>query len=245
MSKTEKGAGPEQPLDLTRDHVVEPLKCAISLANRELEHLRVEEESFKRFGQRVVEIEPLPLNNGTPSIAFRPQHEEALKQVQVAYRETVMAVEHYEKEYGESYTENIQGEFGNEVAELMEPNSQAGFTPVVKKAILQQASRCVRSRQQFAETVNREKDTLQYARAELNEILNVLDSVDVSGEAPRCLQRRLRELNEKRQQMIQSPMMDGHDLDGHDLRGYLYADAEWTYPILLSISRLYTSRSVA
>ena len=87
---------------------------ALGIVEGELETIRTEREIFTRFLDRIQDISPD--NRGLTgrsqgdlliSAPVIESRSDGLTQVQSAYRETVMEVPHYDREYGDTLAESL------------------------------------------------------------------------------------------------------------------------------------------
>ena len=85
-------------------------------------------------------------------------------EVESRYRETVMAVDHYDDVYDDSFEASINAEFGTDVL----ISTASSISPVIKQRLLDAAQRSIDTRRLFLETLEDENATLTDARSEVN-----------------------------------------------------------------------------
>ncbi|MFW6017280.1 MAG: DUF7260 family protein [Halapricum sp.] len=171
-----------------------------------------------------------------------------LRRIREAYRETVMAVPHYEDEYGESLRTNLTAEFGEEVAghvvggDVLTPRIHGAFTQICKQAR--------DDRKRVLQRIERERERLVSFDADLTTIER--DVVDAGAEiTPETGTRRLSSIDdtlaalrsrcldlvaERRKQVHARKEMEIPGAEGFGLHEYLYAGTETPAPVLADIA---------
>jgi len=181
-----------------------------------------------------------------------------LRAVRRAYEETVMAVPHYEEDYGEPLETHMRAEFGDEVAAAVTGGS--ALTPPVKQALLQRAAASREERTSFLRTLSTEGDSLAAATDDLAAIDRRVDRIENQRRLQQSfpeltetweelgeLEEECRETLERRQEQVQrgGSGADWRD-DGHSLCAYLYGPLPVDYPALadgaLLLDRIRTTR---
>ncbi|SNZ17295.1 hypothetical protein SAMN06269185_2973 [Natronoarchaeum philippinense] len=233
----------------------------------EEERSRVTEErsALERFQRRVQKLSvgaqtPAATGNGGATLAranVAETHSD-LRAVKQAYEETVMAVDHYDDDYGEPLAEHMSAEFGDDVAAAVVGGT--ALTPPVKRALLQKTDAAIDDRTAFLQTLSEESDSVAAASNDLGAIEHRLEGL----EDRQCLQQSFPELTEawedlddleaecrevvaRRQDQIQHSAggADWRD-DGHSLCAYLYEPLPVTYPALadgtLLLDRIRTTK---
>lgn len=232
-------ADSSQYLCILRKYVLSPLLVANTYLEQEREEVKSEQEAFEQFAVEVAEISTvspntpvLPVRNGIEKVPSRQS--DALRK---AYRETVMAVPHYDEVYGESLTENIVVEFGPEFSELFQSTSGASFTDHQKKLLIAAAKQSAEDRADFTDTLDSEKESLRSSQQDLTKLLDELDTSIVPAWYRQQFTDQLEDVLSTRQTIL-TTWSSLPNLDGHDLCAYLYGDELWTYPVLTAIARL-------
>lgn len=210
---------------------------ALDRVRREQSELSSEQTAFETFGEKIDYIEPASLQMSTSHITNKNTQEEPIEQVQTAYRETVLSVPHFDREYSESYVENIQAEFGSNLASALHPKTSVQFTPLLKQTLLEATNRCTATRAALLEDIDRELNSLRRSQDELSDILDRFDTAQHIEHYKSGFIKRLESVATARQQVIQRHY-SLQSLDGHHLHEYLYSQKSWNYPVLFAISRL-------
>lgn len=99
-----------------------------------------------------------------------------LERVRTLYRETVMAVPHYDEYYGDSLEASIREEFGPEVASVL-----TGDTPlsqVARAKLVHEGQRARRQRERFLTVLDGEQEDLEDAQATRASIVADLEDLD-------------------------------------------------------------------
>ena len=167
-----------------------------------------------------------------------------------AYRETVMAVEHYDRDYGESFPVNIANEFGDGVAGAVLANDT--LSPQVKRAVIASAEEGTTRRDRYLDTLDAERERLTEAGDALDTAANRCSELDGDRLRRRSfenLQRRFERLDaeretlesvlERRQEQVQEGVTFGWQRrDSESVYRYLYRDIDATYPVLADGTRV-------
>lgn len=219
---------------------------AVSLVEEERERLEAERDAFDAFSRRIANLEvaeatqPVTASGGMATVTSTAP-DDRLDRVRSAYRETVMAVPHYDVDYGESLTENLSGEFGDGIAYAVSDGRQ--LTPQLKSALLDGSREASQSRTSFISKLEAEAEALSEAADEIEEIDRERADVAAAPLPERSyeglvedwerlgdLGERCRRLLRSRQEGIQSAAAAMQN--GTDLHRYLYDPLPVTYPVL-------------
>lgn len=228
---------------------------AISIVEEELEIIRTEREAFTRFLDRIQEIRPdnrEPIDRSqddrlisAPVIETRSG---SLTQVRSAYRETVMEVPHYDREYGDTLTESLAVEFGETVAGQLIDGQY--LTSALHNALLEASETARDERDDFIRVLRREYQSLQTIESELIRIDSRLEELSQQiaatseneelariDEALNQLDRQCTDLTTRRQDLIHDRSISTFSGIGEQsLLHYLYADLESLTPALYDIT---------
>jgi hypothetical protein len=226
---------------------------ARALVEREIRLVDRERAAFVRFLARLDEMdtprsESSVAASGGPVALAAPETTPSaqLRAVRTAYRETVMAVSHYEQEYGDTLRESVAAEFGSPLAgHLAERES---LTPAVYSGLLEAGERARADRTEFLRRLRRELQSLERAAAELNEIevevVELSERVDAASTSARLadidsslatLEQRCTDCANSRQATIHGRSSGAiAGVDGTSLLQYLYADETRTVTPVLS-----------
>lgn len=224
------------------------VRSARSVATEERERVRHETQAFTDFAGRVADLDAGPAGTGSRTVGATTMVETAtassLSEVERAYRETVMAVPHYEDEYDEPLSQNMAAEFGDDVASAV-VTGQA-LTPQLKGTLLQRSGRSHRLRLALLDHLDEEIEAVEAAEADYRRIADSVARIedesldDATFESLRAewylLEDREQECVErlrKRQETVQSRRgLSKHLSDAPTMEEYLYAPLDVTYPVL-------------
>lgn len=233
-------------------------EAAIDVVDREIQYATTERTAFRRFRSRLESIEPdsrptaaatagtsgggVTLASGTES------RDQALRAVRAAYRETVMAVPHFDSEYGESLRENLTAEFSADLATLV--TEQRRLAPVHRDALASASDRAVRERGAYLQVVRRERESLievrdgldrcEQAAAAVGRTIDDATSSDRLGTLDDrlvAIERDCASLAESRQELLHGRCASElSGVEGASLTGFLYGGSEETCPALADIA---------
>lgn len=224
---------------------------ALSIVSEEHDRARAERDAFEAFKRRLSDIEPCLRHSTTQSahslgseLASAPHSPGAqLQRVQQAYRETVMAVAHYEEDYGQSLAADLREEFTDEIAIAVTTGEQ--FTPHLKTAVQQHATNAQTERTQLLQDIEDEQTGLEQAKQTMGPITDALQAFDESllvNQSFPALQdqyERFCEYEEQCTAVVEQRQQHHHETPRQwpngevgDLQWYLYADLPVQYPVL-------------
>ncbi|WP_135666068.1 DUF7260 family protein [Halorhabdus rudnickae] len=167
-----------------------------------------------------------------------------LRRIRDAYRETVMAVPHYEREYGESIRENLAAEFGTTLAGHLADSDV--LTPAVYETFLDACKRGRDERGRLLRTIEREQESLQRWETELTAIeVAAHDAAEgitatTGSRTLSRIDRRLETLEARCMECARARQELLHEHSGREFQGtdgfgfmeYLYTDMDTTTPVL-------------
>ncbi|MBP2251770.1 hypothetical protein J2754_002102 [Halarchaeum solikamskense] len=217
---------------------------------REREVLDAERDAFGAFARRVDAL-------GTTDTAGDPYggllagrgDGRASSGVREAYAETVMAVPHYDAEYGESYREHLAAEFGPALAAAL--RDEPGLPAFLQQQVVAAARDAEESRAAVVVALDRERDALDSAAAALADVETeraVVDSRPFASCERAALVRlrddlddlaaRCESLAERRQAGDLRPERQvPASFDAPGFEEYVYGETGTTYPVLSAIAR--------
>lgn len=214
---------------------------------QERERLVAEVTAFRRFARRVDRMDAAALTRATtdggrnvdPSRPSTSTDGTDLRAVRSAYRETVMAVEHYQTHYGTPLSEHVAEEFGPDVATAI--ISGETLTSALKRALVAGATARADHRGSVKTTVDRELDALGVARERL---LSVADALNRLRDQPRfdgygALAERWRALGELEgdcEALLADRQTSLRNHDDRELCRYVYDELDATHPVLADIA---------
>jgi hypothetical protein len=237
---------------------------ALALVDEETALIETERKAFERFLARLRDVPATGLEGASQATGGGPTalttgeatSSDALRRIRRAYRETVMAVPHYDREYGDTLRESLTEELGGTLASHVVDGLV--LTPPIHDALVGAAEQVRDDRDSFLQQLRRERESLQTVADELNDVEAQLVELDERIEAAtrstrlaaldqrlESLERRCSELATRRQERIHNRR--ARELSGVDavsLAGYLYGDLETDTPALADIaSRLEAVRT--
>lgn len=237
----------------------EHIELARDALRKERQRMSVESDAFKEFLARLESFNARPPSTQPSTTQSSPAIQAVTAQpvsgtettaVRKAYEGTVMAVSHYDEDYGDEYHESIAEEFGEQLAIALEREST--LTPLLKSQLQQAAQKAATEREQFLNPLDAEKEILSKTENKIeaiqeeltvirsrpffecpNEELKILDE-DLSHLEEQCetlISARQSELRQQRR-TLHLPTEFPH------LALYLYQDLEVTYPVLATVATL-------
>jgi len=230
----------------TIDRALEPVEQEITL-------VRDERDAFVAFLDRLHDIQarrhdtPQTTGGATTVAMSSNSPVTELREVQQAYRETVMGVPHYEREYGDTLQESLKEELG----ETLASHVIAGrvLTLTIRGAIIEATEQSRENRERFLRSLRQERESLCSIAEELNDI--ELRLVDIAGciddaeksadfthidETLQTLEERCTDLATQRQERIRArPSRPLAGVDTVSLSQYLYREMETVTPALTDI----------
>lgn len=242
MAELSTQGGPRQYLHILRQHVLDPLSTGKSIAARERDEVDAEREAFEQFAAAIADVSAISPKTPAPPmgnmISKAPNRKS--DDLREAYRETVMAVPHYDDVYDEALEENLVAEFGPEFAELFQSTGGPSFTDHHKKTLIAAAEQNAKERADFCDRLDSEIDSLRSMHRGLTTLLDELDTNIVPGWYHRRFEDQLEGILHDRQSTLGSRSSMTY-IDRHNLCAYLYDDEFWTYPGLTAVARLLDS----
>ncbi|GAB7013187.1 DUF7260 family protein [Halolamina salina] len=231
------------------------VRAATEAIRREYEAITAEQDALSSFVSRVRELSaagPAPTveGGGVGVVGAANGQSGGMAQVREAYRETMMDVEHFERDYGESLPVNLANEFGDGVAGAVVAND--ALSPQVKRAVIASAEESCARRDRYLDTLDDERRRLERAGDALDDAAArcaELDGDRLRRESFDDLQARFECLDEtresleatlaRRQEQIQEGVTFGWQReDSESVYRYLYRDLDATYPVLADGTRV-------
>ena len=172
-------------------------------------------------------------------------------EIESCYRETLMAVDHYDDVYDDSFEASISAEFGADVLILI--SNASSFSSVIKQRLLDAAQRCIDGRRLFIETLDEEYATLTDAQSTVQDIRDTLVDIDDEGlrdlsatqltsryETLQSLTEECEEWLHRRQEQLHTRRSERSlgEYGGTDLSSYLYGTLEVGHPILATFAEV-------
>ncbi len=238
------------------------VKKALIEVENERASLEAERDAFTTFADSVRQLDAAPQRSfemPTATVVSVSSNQEQLARIRNRYRETVMSVPGFEREYGETLEENMRAEFGDELATAVLGGQQ--FTPQVKNLLVSQATAAATQRESLLRAIDGERCSLTEAEKRLEATETCLEdhgelelteeSFETLIEADRESRRnetRCTELLRNRQRNIHREDRWLRNSGAASLQGYLYRDLDVQFPVLNAglerIKQLRTHRRV-
>lgn len=236
---------------MNRTYALKTITKALSRIDAEQQQVKAEIEAFRSFDR---DVEALPTTDSTrrsPVInAVRSTGCNSLKNVRTAYRDTVMAVSHYDSEYGDTVTESLQAEFGVEIATaLSEPEA---FGTRLRRVLLSKIAEAIQEREKLLSAIANKCESVIDLTGSITDISVEIDTLQLDPAERRpfgtldayrsrlaVLRNHCEALAETRQETIA-----GHrrqmalSRNGPDVQEYLYQSFEASYPVLSALASL-------
>lgn len=250
-SERDRSGSPSGVQGASMVSVTDPcLDRAMEIVQSEIDILTAERDAFDDFLARLADIStdhldvsPTDVGTAGATVVDQSQPTSNLEAVRTAYRETVMAVPHYESEYGESFVEHLGAEVDATLASQI-AHGTVLTEPVL--AALRAATEDGRSnRHDLIAELQRERDSLTQVVSTLTEIERQThrigtqlpaDTQDSLGAELTALETRCADLANTRQQTIHGRAATAWSgVDEDSLLRYLYADLETETPALSAI----------
>lgn len=231
---------------------VQHIREARATVERERSRAAAERDAFEQFAQRLADLDAKPA--GAPettageTMLARSAEDPALERIRRAYRETVMAVPHYDEEYDEPAATNMAAEFGEEVATAALNGPQ--FTPGLKRALMSKAVESREQREELLTALDREESALAEAETTVDDVDGSLREMNERPLADRSFDdlarthERLEDLEDDLGTVVvdrQGSLNEDFDVGsrpgrGHAFHEYLYQSLPVTYPILSDVT---------
>jgi len=232
--------------------VTERFERAEAALDREYRQTGAELDALEAFLDEVGALSPATdiSVSGPSGVRLQSASTTGLDAVREAYESTMMAVPHFEEEYGESYAEHVRMELGPDVATLL--TSGQLFGQHHKQVVLAAAHDARMRRAQLLEAYERERDSL----AELSEsVCGIttdtarIESADFDEQPPSVLDgyhsrvgvldTRCHELVDRRQSTLVSQRRSmSLPITGPDIPTCVYNDLDVAYPIVATCTEL-------
>ncbi|MCU4800288.1 hypothetical protein OB920_07885 [Halobacteria archaeon HArc-gm2] len=233
--------------DRTPDDPLEAARRALAV---ETQRTTDERDALSSFLDRVRDVdvvEPTPMQG--PKRQLQTPQTTGLATVRDAYVGTVMSVPHYDEEYGDSYVESLEAEFGADVAAAL---LQGHFGEYCKQSVLAKTEQALDERERFLSTLDAERESLADTEERIHGILDRVEgTVDDEDEnlsfsalegrrsTLQNLQTECDEVAADRQAAIRRQHRKlWVPRSAPDVPAYVYQALDETYPVLSVIADL-------
>jgi hypothetical protein len=213
--------------------------------------LTAEGDAFEEFLDIVRSITPQSGTRQTVrSIHTRSGEDDPFQSLRTAYESTVMAVEHYDDEYGESYEENIRAEYGPDIATLLITGHV--FERHHKQALTVATEDVIDQRRYLLDALDEEQQSVERFKEPVKSVTDAIESLEtgtLTSSSPQLLdgyRRRLDVLKSRCHDLVerrQSEIVDDRralslSTSSPDIPSYLYTDLPVTYPVIAPLTAL-------
>ncbi len=222
------------------------VKKALVEVENERASLEAERDAFTTFADSVSRLDATSQRSfeaPTATLVSASPDQEQLERIRGRYRETVMSVPGYEREYGETLEENMRAEFGDELATAVLGGQQ--FTPRIKTLLVSQANAAATQRESLLKAIDGERCSLTEAEERLEATETSLEHrgelelteesfetlIDADRESRRN-ETRCAELLRNRQREIHREDRWLRNSGAASLQGYLYRGLDVQFPVL-------------
>jgi len=224
---------------------------ALDVVETEIERTDIEQTAFEVFADRVAVMD---VERPNTSLEW-PQNRRVTadggtaNKVLDTYRETVMAVPHYESEYDEPPGKNMAAEFGEEVA-IAVLGTDTMSAPL-QQALVSNAEEAAWRRGEFLDTVEKESARLRSLDEDLTAIVDELEAIQSGNHSTEVspevsldrLETRCETLLCTRQNHIHDDPVNRqarYSENAPNLQEYLYSSLSITYPVLSTVTDILT-----
>jgi hypothetical protein len=216
---------------------------AIETTWKEKEQVESEKQAFEGFAAKIRQLNATDDRRATAhGIPLRDPAAPAADStatVRDLYRETVMSVDHYEAEYGESLQANIAAELGPDLGTAITTTDT--LNQPLQRALARTSESAAYERAEFESLVESELQSLTTAKKRVRNATDTLDNVrhrDFGRRPSEGLQETIEQLQTVEQECEsliadrQAEYDDAPEPNGVNFRDYLYAQYEWTHPVV-------------
>ncbi|MFW5938264.1 MAG: DUF7260 family protein, partial [Halanaeroarchaeum sp.] len=145
---------------------------------RERARVLDEREAFEEFADRVSSFEPAPADSaamafdgpvaGVRTVDRMGSDDVKLRRVLAAYRDTVMSLPHYGREYEETIPQSLAAELGPDTATALASNRT--LSAGAQSALVRRSRQAVDARSSLADAIGAELDALHAVESELTSV---------------------------------------------------------------------------
>lgn len=202
----------------------------------ERERVRAERDAFAAFADRVTELATSAAPTaGRQPVGLKSAPNAPVDAVDEAYRETVLALDHYETDYGEPLSVNLRAELGPDVADAVEMGGE--LTPDLQRGIVVAAEQARTEREAFLTELGTEADAISESTDRLRSVESALAELrDAPSIEPfdRLAERwrRLERLERACEEIVADRRASLCDRGAFDLARYLYEPTGTPFPVV-------------
>lgn len=220
------------------------IEAARAVLSTERERVRAERDAFERFGREVRSVVPTAPAGPEPGGILLADGDDGLSEIREAYRETVMAVDHYAEDYDEPLARHLATEFGDDLACAVADGD--GVPPGLPDALVARSREARAVRESYLDTLDDEADRLTRGRKALKSLAEDCERLDDRHlrlrpfddlrERWRRLQSHRQTLDwllEDHQERVRESVTTGPRVpDPTHFFEYLYRDLDVQFPVL-------------
>ncbi|WP_256402231.1 DUF7260 family protein [Halorubrum salinum] len=150
------------------------VRDATEACRSERSRVLAERDAFESFADRVSSLEPAPAESTTTAFdgpvagmhtVDSARGDVTLRRVLAAYRDTVMSLPHYEREYDETLPESLAAELGPDTATALA--SDRTLSTGAQSALVRRSRQAADARSALADAIGTELDELGVAESDL------------------------------------------------------------------------------
>lgn len=228
--------------------VLSNIRTAAETVDGERSRIVAERDAFRAFAQRVNGLSPdSRITDGGSRVGplsvagTESEPSPGLSKVREAYRESVMAVPHYDKDYGTALSEHMAVELGTDVAGSVK-NGQR-LSSMLQRLIVSKATTAATNRERLIDRLDREASDLKSALDTLSEVesqladydpttLHRVDYTNLNDRWNRldAMEERCSETLKTRQRLLQQ--RDDNLPQGPSFGQYVYGALQVDFPVL-------------
>lgn len=235
-----------QPTGVPEEHLAE----ALEKIDVEQSIITAEIEAFESFLDRVGSISTTQSGGiGMTAVDSHAGNHDSFQSLRRAYESTVMSLDHYETEYGESFSQSLRAEFGPDIATLLTTGQI--FERHHKQAVIVACEDAIDRRGRLAAALTEERTSIERLQEPVRSVITTLERLDTAATArdgPKLLDgysRRVDVLTTRCHDLIdqrQSEIVDDRralslPISGPDMPSYLYTDLPVTYPVVAPLTK--------
>ncbi len=227
---------------------------ALTIVENERQIIADELDAFRAFQSALESTTPQqPVRPAAAAQQYRSRSSDQFASLREAYRETVMAVPHYETEYGESLATNVEVELGPDIATML--TSAGQFSTHHKQALACGVGETIQNRERLFDALAEEQASLERFHGSVQSVLSAVESFERvdSATGPPALEdgykKRLATIERRCQTLIDDRQAEivgdrralALPISGPDIPSYLYGTLPVTYPVIAPLTSLLES----
>lgn len=236
-----RGASPRQ-----QEPSVSILDSALATIDHERDCIEIERDAFREFANEIQELSlSAQQTQGTQTarVTDTGTNRAVLAAVRESYRETVMSIPDYEKQYGETLKENLTAEFSEDIATMVVDGHQ--LTQPIQQLLVQQARQSAKERVVLLDALDTEEQSVRDAQLRLSDADSLLERTGESkfyrmefaklvsiDENIQQLRQECTQLLVDRQNEIHRHNRQFPKGNGPAIQSYLYSEHDATFPVL-------------